>query len=87
MLRQVFSILAACVVASLVAVDHEAIWKPIDLANLCRHRHDKTKIDSFGHGSGDDFAYAEVLDGGKVASAIGSVVDVADVGRKVLSRF
>ena len=87
MLRQVFPVLVACVMASLVAVDHEAFRKPLDLVQLGKHRHDKTEIDSFGHGPGDDFVRAGILECGKIAPAVASVVDIADVCEKVLARF
>ena len=78
--RQVFPVIAACVVASLVAVDHEAFRKPIDLAKLCKHRQDETEVDPFGYGPGDDLVRADILDRGKIASPVAFVVDVAVVG-------
>ena len=80
MLRQVFPVFAACVVASLVAVDHEVFRKPIDLVKLCKHRQDETEVDPFGYGPGDDLVRADILDRGKIASPVAFVVDVAVVG-------
>ncbi len=72
--------------ASLVAVYQEPFGKPLDAVKLSQHLDHERQLKAFGHGPCHYLVRARVLDSGKVAAIIGSVIDVGDVSEEMPAR-